>query len=127
MRRVLLDTQVFVAAYLGDPLPKRVRQLLTDSAVERLISAASLLEIAIKNAIGKIQMNEPQVTQAARDLAVTILPVSAQHALRIFRLPPHHRDPFDRAIIATALVESVPLLGADRLFRDYPGLTVIWS
>jgi PIN domain nuclease of toxin-antitoxin system len=86
-----------------------------------------LLEIAIKNGIGKIQMTEPQVSQAARDLAVTILPVSAQHALRIFRLPPHHRDPFDRAIIATALVESVPLLGADRLFRDYAGLTVIWS
>lgn len=127
MRRVLLDTQVFVAAYLGDPLPKKVRQLLSDSAVERLVSTASLIEIAIKNAIGKIQMSDGQVLQAARDLAVTILPVNAQHALRLFRLPPHHRDPFDRAIIATALVESLPLLGGDRLFRRYAGLTVVWS
>lgn len=126
MRRVLLDTQAFVAAYLGDPLPGKVRQLLSDPAVERLVSTASLLEIAIKNTLGKIQMNEGQVSQAAQDLAVTIFPVNAQHALRVFRLPPHHRDPFDRVIIATALVESVPLLSGDRLFRRYAGLTVIW-
>jgi PIN domain nuclease of toxin-antitoxin system len=127
MCRVLLDTQVFVAAYLGDPLPNKIRQLLSDSGVERLVSVASLLEIAMKNTIGKIRMNEQQVFDAAQDLAVTILPVTAQHAGRVFRLPPHHRDPFDRAIIATALVESVPLLGGDRLFHRYAGLTVVWS
>jgi PIN domain nuclease of toxin-antitoxin system len=127
MRRVLLDTQVFVAAFLGDPLPRKVRQVLSDSGVERLVSTASLLEIAIKNTLGKIQMNAGQISQAMQDLAVTIVPVNAQHALRVFRLPPHHRDPFDRAIIATALVESVPLLGGDRLFRHYAGLTVVWS
>lgn len=127
MRRVLLDTQVFVAAYLGDLLPRKVQELLADPAIERLVSTASLLEIAIKNALGKIQMNHSQILQAAQDLAVTFLPVNAQHALRVFRLPPHHGDPFDRAIIASALVESVPLLGGDRLFKRYAGLTVIWA
>jgi putative PIN family toxin of toxin-antitoxin system len=127
MRRVLLDTQVFIAAYLGDSLPGKVRQLLSDPAVERLVSTASLLEIAIKNTIGKIQMTQSYVSQAAQDLAATILPVNTLHALRVFRLPPHHRDPFDRAIIATALVESVPLIGGDRLFQRYAGLTVIWA
>src|SRR5579875_128760 len=99
MRRVLLDTQVFVAAYLGDPLPRKVRHLLSDPAVDRVMSTASLIEIAIKNTLGKIQMNEGQVSEAVQDLAVSILPIRAQHALRLFRLPPHHRDPFDRAII----------------------------
>ncbi len=126
MRAVLLDTQVFVGAYLGTALPSKVLALFRDASIERILSTASLLEIAIKNTLGKLDMTEQQTREAARDLALTILPVKPQHVYRVFALPHHHRDPFDRAIIATALVEQLPIVGGDRQFQNYAGLRVIW-
>jgi PIN domain nuclease of toxin-antitoxin system len=122
--RVLLDTQVIVQAYLGEELPKRVRDLLADSETDRLISAVSVMEIAIK--ARKLNMLEANVRHAVEDLRLTILPFTPQHAYRLFSLPEKHRDPFDRMIIATALSENVPLIGADRLFKRYRGLKVLW-
>jgi PIN domain nuclease of toxin-antitoxin system len=55
-----------------------------------------------------------------------MLPFTPQHAYRLFSLPLHHRDPFDRMLIATALAEEIPLIGSDRLFKMYKGLKVIW-
>jgi PIN domain nuclease of toxin-antitoxin system len=122
--RVLLDTQVIVQAYLGEELPKRVRDLLADSETDRLISAVSVMEIAIK--ARKLNMLEANVRHAVEDLRLTILPFTPQHAYRLFSLPEKHRDPFDRMIIATALSENVPLIGADRMFKRYRGLKVLW-
>ena len=123
---VLLDTQVVIRAYLGFVLPKKIEMLLSSRELERYVSVASILEIAIKQAAGKIVMAETHFHEAVRDLALTVLPLTARHAYRMFSLPLHHRDPFDRAIIATALVENLPLVGGDRQFRRYHGVKVIW-
>jgi PIN domain nuclease of toxin-antitoxin system len=124
--RVLLDTQVLCIASgaSAGELPKRVQALLADAETERLISAASIMEVAIKAA--KLNMTEAHVSQAGKDLLLTIIPFTPQHAYRLFSLPKHHGDPFDRMIIATALVENIPLIGSDQQFKQYRGLRVIW-
>ena len=71
-------------------------------------------------------MLENEVRQAARDLRLTTLPFSTEHAYTLFRLPMHHRDPFDRMLIATALTEKIPIISGDRNFKKYRGLKVIW-
>ena len=110
----------------GAQLPKKVWSLLADSGNELLISAASILEIALKHVRGKIDMPEIVVHQAVRDLDLTVIAFEPQHAYRLFSLPTHHRDPFDRMIIATAMAENVPLIGSDRQFARYKGLQRIW-
>jgi PIN domain nuclease of toxin-antitoxin system len=116
--RVLLDTQVLIHAYSGeiDAMSRKVRALLAGNDTEGVVSVTSLMEIAI----------EAEVREAVRDLRLTILPFTPEHAYRLFGLPPHHRDPFDRMLIATALAEEIPLIGSDRLFKRYKGLKVIW-
>lgn len=69
---------------------------------------------------------EDRMRQATSDLQLTILPFSASHAYRLFSLPKHHRDPFDRMIIATALAENIPVISGDRVFRLYKGMHLIW-
>jgi PIN domain nuclease of toxin-antitoxin system len=71
-------------------------------------------------------MPEALVRQAVQDLALTVIAFEPRHAYRLFTLPMHHGDPFDRMIIATALVEDVPLIGGDRQFARYKGLQAIW-
>ncbi len=121
---LLLDTQAFVDAFQGSEMPRRVRSLLSDPDTGRLMSAASIIEIAIKS--DRLNMPEKLVRQAVNDLRISILPFDERHAYRLFSLPLHHRDPFDRMIIATALVEGIAVVGADRVFRKYKGLKVIW-
>lgn len=122
---VLLDTQAVLAAYFG-ALPQRILTLLTDSDTDRFISSATIIEIAVKNSVGKLKMTEANTHEAIRDLQLTVISFEPRHAYRMFSLPLHHRDPFDRMIIATAVEEGVPLIGADRQFRRYRGLKVIW-
>jgi PIN domain nuclease of toxin-antitoxin system len=124
--RVLLDTQAFIHAYGGVPMSRKVETLLADPDTERIISAISIMEIATKSGAGKLQMGEDETREAARDLLLTIIPFTPQHAYRLFSLPRHHRDPFDRMLIATALSEDIPLVGVDRQFKKYKGLKVIW-
>ena len=85
------------------------------------------MEIALKSGIGKLQMGEPELRQAAHDLRLTIIPFTPRHAYGLFSLPLHHRDPFDRMLIATALAEDMPLIGSDRQFKKYKGLKLIWQ
>ena len=90
------------------------------------LSAMSVTEIAIKAALGKLEVSEISTRQAVHDLDIRILPYSAEHALHLFRLPLHHRDPFDRMIIAQALSERIPVVTPDEKFKLYKGLRVIW-
>jgi PIN domain nuclease of toxin-antitoxin system len=125
---VLLDTQVWLwATSAPERLGLRARALLVDPTNVLLLSAASSWEIAIKFALGKIKLPEPPETfvpsRMARD-GIQALPVEHVHALRVARLRDHHRDPFDRLLVAQALVEDIPLMTADPHLARY-GLAVI--
>jgi PIN domain nuclease of toxin-antitoxin system len=90
------------------------------------LSAVSLSEIAIKTAIGKFKLSRVDLRPALDDVGVRILPYRADHAFTLFELPLHHRDPFDRQIIAQALSEGIPIVTPDEKFELYDGLEVIW-
>jgi PIN domain nuclease of toxin-antitoxin system len=113
-------------AVTGAKFSRRVQSVLTGPDNDLLLSATSILEIALKHARKKIEMPETLVQQAVQDLGLTVIAFEPQHAYRLFSLPMHHRDPFDRMIIATALVEDVPLIGSDSQFGGYKGLKAIW-
>jgi PIN domain nuclease of toxin-antitoxin system len=123
-----LDTQTFlIAAVQGlNGFSRKLRHVLENPAVERCMSAISITEIAIKNSIGKLEISSADVSEATRDLTMTILPFTNTHAHRMFKLPLHHREPFDRMIIAVALEENLPVASGDGQFRKYSGLRVIW-
>jgi PIN domain nuclease of toxin-antitoxin system len=113
-------------AATGMQFPKKVQSLLASLDNELLLSSASILEIALEHARKKIDMPAALVQQAVQDLGLTVIAFETQHAYRLFTLPMHHGDPFDRMIAATALVEDVPLVGGDRRFARYKGLRAIW-
>jgi PIN domain nuclease of toxin-antitoxin system len=105
---------------------RKIAALLADPGTQRLISTITVMEISLKNSVGKLKMGEAEMRQAIRDLRLELIDFKPSHAYRLFALSPHHRDPFDRMIIATALAEGIPLVGGDREFKKYKGLKVIW-
>lgn len=126
--RVLLDTQVVIEAYRPggfETLPNKVQAILSDPETERVISAVSVVEIAVKSALGKIAMTEVQTREAIQDLCLTVISLTPQHTFPLFSMK-QRTDPFDRMIVATALAEKIPLLGGDREFKNFKGLQVIW-
>ncbi len=100
--------------------------MLAPIEVEILMSSASLIEIATKNAVGKLRMSEEEAKLALQDLRIDVLPFDSRHAYEMFSLPLHHRDPFDRMILATAIAEKLPIVSGDRIFRRYSGVKLIW-
>ena len=125
--RVLLDTVVFLFA-IGDPdrLSRKVRTVMRDPANQRELSVISLAEIAMKNAAGKLNLSREDAVEALSRLQVSMLPYAEAQVLELMTLPVHHRDPFDRMLIAQALAEDVPVMTCDKEFRKYKGLEVIW-
>ena len=128
--KILVDTACWLWS-LTEPerLNKRARDLLSDSRQELFLSAASSWEIAIKAALGKIELPDPPEKYIpARMAAFNImrLPVEHSHALRVFTLASHHRDPFDRILIAQAQIEGMAILTADRAFGAYD-VKIIWA
>lgn len=125
--RVLLDTQAFIAlSETGlEGLSARSRNIVADEEVDLLFSSISITEIAIKLGTGKLAINADDLMRATERLRLTLIPYETRHAMRFFGLPAHHRDPFDRMLIATALVEDVAVITSDRAFSQYEGLRVI--
>lgn len=125
--RLLLDTATFIwAASSPEHLSRAAKSALTSEAAVREVSAVSLSEIAIKQARGKLTFHAGDVRAAIADLQLRILPYTADHALRLFELPLHHPDPFDRQIIAQALAEDVAVVTSDEKFALYQGLKIVW-
>jgi len=127
--KLLLDTHALLWFLTDDPrLGTAARTALLDSANARLLSPISLLEIAIKVGIHKLSLHAPFGTLFPAQLAandITILPLEIVHIEPLTTLERHHKDPFDRLIAATALVEGLTLVSADPVFDAY-GVTRIW-
>lgn len=126
--RVLLDTQSFLWAIdTPERLSARARGAIQDDANEVLVSAASAWEIAIKSRLGRIQLaDEPQrfVPEQMAANSFTALAVLVRHALQVAGLPLIHKDPFDRLLVAQALVEDLALVTSDAKLRKYPVKTI---
>jgi PIN domain nuclease of toxin-antitoxin system len=125
--QMLLDTAVLVfAVEAPERLSKRVAAVLQNRENVFELSPVSLVEIAIKTTLGKLAVSADIARQAIADLDIRALPFTVQHAFRLIDLPLHHTDPFDRQIIAQALVEKIPVAAPDEKFRLYPGLKITW-
>ena len=125
--RLLLDTAVLIFAVESpERLSKRAAAVIQNLENSRELSTVSLAEIAVKTSLGKLNMSAALAQQAIQDLGIRILPFTAEHAFRLFELPNHHRDPFDRQIIAQAFSEDVSVVTSDREFRAYEGLRIVW-
>ena len=127
--RLLLDTHTFLWFVLNDSsLGITPRNLINDPQNDILLSPASPWEIAIKISIGKYRLPGPFTDFMDRQITendLYILPITVAHAAVVAALPFHHKDPFDRLVIAQAIVEAVPILSADVIFDSYP-VTRIW-
>jgi PIN domain nuclease of toxin-antitoxin system len=122
--KFLLDTQLLLWA-AGEPrrLSPSARKLLSDPKNELYFSAASLWEIAIKSTLGRADFRvEPRLLRRGLiENGYIELPITSQHAVSIDVLPPLHKDPFDRLLLAQALSEAVTLLTSDEQLSRYPG------
>ncbi len=121
--RILLDTHSWLWMQAEpERFSAEVQAMLADADSEVFFSAASAWEIAIKHSLGKLPLPMPAteyVTSRMTSNEVSPLPIQHLHALRVASLPFHHRDPFDRLLIAQAQIEGLPILTADPLFRAY--------
>jgi PIN domain nuclease of toxin-antitoxin system len=121
--KLLLDTSCWLwMTSAPDRLSDSSRLLLLDDRTELYLSAASAWEMAIKHGLGKLQLPEPLERYLPSRLVAfhtRPLPIEHAHALRVAALPPHHRDPFDRLLIAQAQIEKLAILTSDQLFHPY--------
>ena len=121
--RFLLDTHTLLWCFNASPsLSPRARRLIENGGNELLVSAASAWEIATKVRLGKLSTGEELVADLDRylnQLGCDALPISLEHAVRAGALPGEHRDPFDRMLIAQALMENLPIISNDRIFDAY--------
>ncbi len=125
--RLLLDTVVLIYAVESpEKLSRRAASALKKPQNVLELTPISLAEIAIKAALGKLQLSAATLRQALQDLDIRLLPYTAEHAFRLFELPLYHSDPFDRQIIAQALCEHIPVITPDEEFKLYASLKVIW-
>jgi PIN domain nuclease of toxin-antitoxin system len=127
--RLLLDTHAFLWFVLNDPaLSPTARALIADGENEVFVSPATYWELAIKISLGKYSLSEEFDAFFTHQLAhndFAILPIKVQHAATLSRLPFHHRDPFDRMLVAQAMSEGLALVSGDDLLSSYSA-TILW-
>ena len=127
--KVLLDTHTFLWWIANDShLSERARTVIEDADHQLFLSAASGWEIAIKTRIGKLKLADDLqgfVSEQLRINAIQVLPIHMAHALHVATLPDHHRDPFDRMLVAQSQLEQLPIMTSDPQISKY-SVTVIW-
>ena len=125
----LLDTHAFLWFCQNDSsLSAVAKAIIEDPGNRKLVSLAGCWEIAIKAGLGKLNLGEPSETYIPNAIARTgfeLLPISLAHATAVEMLPLHHRDPFDRLLIAQAILDDMPIVSVDLVFDAY-GVTRIW-
>lgn len=125
MSRLLVDTHALLWWLIDDAaLSPMAREMLADPANEPLVSIASVWEIAIKRSLGKLTAPNDLPDRIVKE-GFSWLPIGPQHAWQVADLPSHHRDPFDRLLVAQALTERLPIVTTDARFNDY-GVEVRW-
>jgi PIN domain nuclease of toxin-antitoxin system len=127
--KLLLDTHTFLWFVDGNlSLSMTARSLIEDEANQILLSMASLWEMGIKVSTGKLSFTQPIdkfVTQILDSNDISLINIDLRHVGIIANLPFHHRDPFDRLLIAQAMADNIPIVGSDRAFDDYP-ISRLW-
>jgi PIN domain nuclease of toxin-antitoxin system len=127
--RLLLDTHAFLWFSVADErTSETARAAIEDAANEKLVSVGSVWEMAIKCSLGRLSLAEPlpSLVEKAHDQGFQILAIELAHVARVETLPWHHRDPFDRLLIAQALVEDLAIVSADAAFDAYQRIRRIW-
>lgn len=122
---VLLDTNMLLWLVRGDERAAWIREYVEDDSSTVTVSSVALSEIAIKASIGKLRDDVDRIRASANDLGMLELAFDANHVSALARLPLHHRDPFDRMLIAQALAEDLTLATTDRDFTSYDGLRLL--
>ena len=127
--RVLLDTHAFLWLVTDDPkLSATAKAVFLEDDNELLLSAVTGFEIAVKYSLGKLSLKEPPgpfIHKRIQANALIPLAITIEHTMLLAGLPFHHRDPFDRLLVAQALSDSLPILSADALLSAY-GIERIW-
>lgn len=128
--KVLLDTHAFLWFVLGDDrLSSRALAVIANPESEVLVSPATFWEIAIKVSLGKYALTEPIDRFMERTLSAnrfSLHPIAPRHLAALSSLPFHHRDPFDRLLVATAIADELSLVAADIAFDAYDRTLGIW-
>ncbi|MEG4347914.1 type II toxin-antitoxin system VapC family toxin [Microcoleus sp. A003_D6] len=121
--RLLLDTHTFIWYVTDNPrLSANAKLLIEDENNEKLVSIASIWEMAIKHSIGRLNFSLPFMEFVRQQLSVSnigLLEINLNHIEVVASLPLHHRDPFDRLIIAQSMAEQIPVLSVDAIFDAY--------
>ncbi len=126
--KLLVDTHAFLWFVGGDKrLTRAARRAIEHDDAEIYLSAATVWEMAIKASLGRLTLAMSVAEFVAEKLraGVRVLAVDGQHAAAVERLPFHHRDPFDRVLVAQAQVERLAIVTGDRVFRRY-GVQIVW-
>ena len=127
--RLLLDTHAFLWFFIGNPsLSEKARASIEEESSDKVFSIASLWEIAIKVSVGKLSLSKPFHEIFPDQLAengIDLLGITTAHVSAITNLPFHHRDPFDRLLVAQALEEDLRVVSRDEVFEQY-GIQRIW-
>ncbi|MBR8839222.1 MAG: type II toxin-antitoxin system VapC family toxin [Stigonema ocellatum SAG 48.90 = DSM 106950] len=129
--KLLVDTQCWLWWFAEpDRLSEEAIAHIADEANELWFSVASVWEIGIKVAIGKLPLPEPidsYISSRMVQLGAQSLLIRATHAIHAAALPLHHRDPFDRMLIAQSQLEDMTLVSADAMFRQYSDVSILWA
>jgi PIN domain nuclease of toxin-antitoxin system len=129
MPRLLLDTHVFLWWVNDDSnLTEAARRAISNTSNECHLSMASGWEMALKSSLGKLRLTKPIeafVSDQLRANHFTLLNFEMRHMAKIEKLPFHHRDPFDRLLIAQAITDKLTLVAAEKVFADY-GVKLLW-
>ena len=122
--KLLLDTHVALWWLAGEPVSEEAERQLADPTNRVLLSAVVVWEVAIKRSLGKLEA-PPDLVPVLRRAGAAASPLTLEHAAAVEHLPPHHRDPFDRLLIAQATIEHAAIVSADPEIRAYE-VPVVW-